>query len=88
MARPWRAGGDGRPVSIPELPWQRADEQVVVHTSSAEGGVDGKGRRYPRLPVSYYWSCTCGQSGRLHKQRKMCEISAHDHERRCDGERP
>lgn len=82
----WRAGGDGRGVLIPELPWKV--KQVVVHTSESQGGVDGKGRVYdPQLPW-YYWSCSCGQSSKLYRQRKLCDIAAHDHERRCDGEKP
>lgn len=74
MARPWRAGGDGRSVLIPELPWKRKKETPVFepefHTSVAG--------EYPHRKL-HYWSCPCGQNGTLHDDPAECALEATRH---------
>jgi hypothetical protein len=84
VARPWRAGGDGRPVSIPALPWkerekmQEAEEaeanryEVTVELSEAHDTASHVDR--------YYFSCSCGACGPLRRIRDIARQDGGIHE--------
>lgn len=59
MFRPWRAGGDGRPVSFPHIPWH--DERPAEHVTAIaeQEAIPGTQER-----SQFYFYCTCGVCGK------------------------
>lgn len=74
MARPWRAGGDGRSVSIPELPWKKEKPVPVLHATTIHAQGHDQG-----LASLYYFACTCGACGTLQDTRDGAREEAHRH---------
>ena len=88
MARPWRAGGDGRSVSIPALPWKEREKlreserkeqerfEVEVHES---GGESGHTEPYDQTR-RWYFACTCGACGPLRRTQLSANTDGTIHE--------
>ena len=89
MPRPWRAGGDGHPVSIPELPWKKEASEVKTASigcpacgpqrqeHKTEVHISAQAENFPRR--LYYFACSCGYCGMMHTTPEDAEDEAARH---------
>lgn len=90
MARQWRAGGDGKAVFFPELPWKRDKAkpaaQEALDTLLQEHETAIAAQRALDLDSSrtqYYFYCSCGMCGKPRTTRKAAVEEADLHVEAC-----
>ena len=70
----WRAGGDGKAVFFPELPWKKEPQHstTIVVQPVLEGWMASHGE-------TYYFTCCCGYCGPGRPTRALAVADADAH---------